>query len=161
MIRTRSLREGAIETHEGGDGLRKALASPEPDWITVVAPDAKEIEALCDALALHPLAVRDALKDNQPPKLHEFGDHLFFIVHTPVKQAWSETRRIAVFLAPTWIVTIQATESQIMDKIAERVEQAPEHLLHSPDRLAHEVMSSEDKPNLVFALGKDVNQLTK
>ncbi|MDJ0973713.1 MAG: magnesium/cobalt transporter CorA [Planctomycetota bacterium] len=140
MIRTRSLREGTIETHEGSAGLRKALASPEPDWVTVVAPDREEIDELCDALSLHPLAVRDALKDNQPPKLHEFGDHLFFIVHTPVKQAWSETRRIAVFLSPTWIVTIQATESQVMDKIAERVEQAPEHLLSSPDALAHEVI---------------------
>lgn len=140
MIRVRSLRGGAIETHEGAEGLRTALASPEPDWITVVAPDRAEIDQLCSQLALHPLAVRDALKENQPPKLHEFGDHLFFIVHTPVKQAWSETRRIAVFLAPTWILTLQATESQVMDRIAERVEQAPEHLLQSPDALAHEVI---------------------
>lgn len=140
MIRVRSLRDGALLTREGPEALREALSIPEPDWISAIAPDADEIRALCDQLKLHPLAVRDALSEEQPPKIEDYKDYIFFIVHTPVKQAHSQTRRIAVFLAEKWILTMQTTESDAMDQIAARVEQAPEHLIPSPGALAHVVI---------------------
>ena len=140
MIRVRSLRNDAIEYGEGPEAMRNALASDEPDWIQVTVPTDEDMDALRDQLQLHQLALRDAVSDAQPPKLEDFGDYLFFIVHVAVKEAYGQTRRIAVFLAPTWIVTIQSTDSKKMDEVAERVDQAPELLLKSPDVLAHVVI---------------------
>ena len=140
MIRVRSLRNERIEHSEGAEAMREALASVEPDWIQVVVPEPEDLDALREQLNLHQLALRDAIADEQPPKLEDFGDYLFFIVHVAVREAYGETRRIAVFLATNWIVTIQSTESRKMDEVAERVEQAPEHLLRSPDALAHVVI---------------------
>ena len=140
MILARSLRNGNVEIRHGPPALLEALSTEEPDWISVIAPTEGELDALARDLKLHTLALRDALKEDQPPKLEDFGEYIFFIVHTPVAQAWSQTRKIAVFLAKNWIVTVQTTESDAMDAIAARVEKAPEHLLPSPDALAHVVI---------------------
>ena len=140
MIRVRRMRDGEMKVSEGTDALREALASPEPDWISLVAPTQEEIDAVCGEIDLHPLAMRDALRERQPPKIEDFGDYLFFIVQTPVERAFSQTRRVSVFLAKQWVVSVQTTESDAMDEIAKRVEQAPEHLLQSPDALAHVII---------------------
>ncbi len=140
MIRVRSMRDGELLVREGTDALRDALAVPEPDWISAIAPTSEELQGLCEQMKLHPLAVRDALNEDLPPKIDDYGEYLFFIVHTPVKRAFTQTRRIAVFLGKMWIITIQTTESDAMDEIASRVEQAPEHLIPSPDALAHVVI---------------------
>jgi magnesium transporter len=140
MILVRSLRNERIEHSEGIESMRTALASPEPDWLQVIEPTQDDLDALRTQLDLHPLALRDAVTESQPPKLEDFGPYLFFIVHVAVKEAYGQTRRISVFLATNWIVTIQSTASKKMDEVAERVEQAPEHLLRSPDALAHVVI---------------------
>ena len=140
MILARSLRNGTVEMRRGPEALLEALSTEEPDWISVISPTQEELDALVEHLELHSLALRDAIKEDQPPKLEDFGEYVFFIVHTPVARAWSQTRKIAVFLAKNWIVTVQTTESDAMDAIAARVEQAPEHLLQSPDALAHVVI---------------------
>jgi magnesium transporter len=140
MIVVRSLIDEKIEINEGPDGLQVALDNEQPDWINLVMPTDEDIATVCDTLHLHELAIRDALDEQQPPKIEDYGEHIFFIVHTAVSAAWTQTRRIAVFLHPRWIVTIQRTESDAMDTIAARVEQAPAHLLQSPCALAHVVI---------------------
>ena len=140
VIIVRSLSDGKMVRGDGADAMRKALATDRPDWVSIIEPSEDDLAAVCEILDLHPLAVRDALNEEQPPKLEDYGSHLFFIVHTPVKKAFSQTRKIAVFLAANWIVTMQTTESDAMDQIAARVEAAPEHLLTSPDALAHVVI---------------------
>lgn len=140
MIRMRSLRDGKIESTEGVEALAVALRDDAPDWISVAAPTEEELAALGRHLSLHRLALRDALNENQPAKLEDYGDHLFFVLSSPVKQAFSQTRRVSVFLSQRWIVTMHRTESDAMDAIAARVEEDPEHLLQSPDALAHVVL---------------------
>lgn len=140
MIIVRSLAEDQMVRKEGADAMRAALATDDPDWVSLIEPTDEDVKAVCDILDLHPLAVRDALDEDQPPKLEDYGGYIFFVVHTPVKQAYSQTRKIAVFLSPKWIVTMQSTESDAMDEIARRVEAAPQHLLSSPDALAHVVI---------------------
>lgn len=139
-IIVRSLVDGEMERKTGADAMRAALAIDRPDWVSLIEPTDEDVAAVCAILDLHPLAVRDALNEDQPPKLEVYGEHLFFIVQTPVKKAHTQTRKIAVFLADKWIVTMQRTESDAMDQIAARVEAAPEHLLTSPDALAHVVI---------------------
>jgi magnesium transporter len=140
MIVVRSMVDGEIVVNEGPEGLDRALDNKEPDWINLIVPDEADIAAVCDKLKLHQLAIRDALSEDQPPKLEDFGDHIFFIVHSPVSAAWTQARRIAVFLHPRWIMTVQRTASDAMDAIAARVEADPVHLLQSPDALAHVVI---------------------
>jgi magnesium transporter len=137
MIQVMSVRDGKLMVTQGIPALAGALEDDHPDWVWVVDPSPEEMGALCERLGLHDLAVRDALTPQVPPKISDFGDHLFFIVHTPVPKAWSQTRKIAFFLAASWIVTVQRTQSDSMDEIARRVQADPVHMLRTPDTLAH------------------------
>jgi len=137
MIQVMSVREEKLVVEEGIPALAGALEDDHPDWVWVVDPTPEEMGALCERLGLHDLAVRDSLMPHVPPKISDFGSHLFFIVHTPVAKAWSQTRKIAFFLAATWIVTVQRTKSDAMEEIARRVRADPVYMLRTPDTLAH------------------------
>ncbi len=76
-----------------GDGKRLRevdLASPgslaledgEFAWIGLVEPDEGELRVLQDRFGLHPLAVEDALKANQMPKVDVYGEQLFVVART-------------------------------------------------------------------------------
>src|SRR2546429_8983793 len=73
----RKVRDIAIE--EIGAVLR------EPDrfvWIGVQEPDEELLRNLQQAFGLHDLAVEDALRAHQRPKLEEYGDSLFVVLRT-------------------------------------------------------------------------------
>lgn len=139
MIRVRTCRGNECVAADGTEALR-ASGTNGMRWIQVSCPDDAEILALTESLGLHELAVRDAQKVGYPPKVAEFEDYIFFIVHTPVVDEDARTRKIAVFLGNDWVVTIQLFDLTVMEQIAERVEQDPEHFLDSPARLAHEIL---------------------
>ena len=122
MIRSNVLTAGQLESVE---------AAVEPGWIEVVKPTTEDQAALSAALGLHELAIEDALRKAHPPKLEEFGDHLFVIAHTPVEDEDRETRKLAMFIAEGWLVTIVREPMEILDEVRNRVAKNPTHASHS------------------------------
>ena len=51
-------------------------------WIGIVDPTEQELQALQESYGLHPLAVEDARKGDQLPKVDVYGDQLFVIART-------------------------------------------------------------------------------
>ena len=50
-------------------------------WVGLVDPTASEIDEMAEEFGLHPLAVEDARKGHQRPKIEEYGDSLFAVLH--------------------------------------------------------------------------------
>ena len=139
MIRVHQLKGETCDVLEGADAIRKT-ADSERRWIQAVKPDADEVDILVEELGLHRLSIRDALDVGHPPKLHDFGSHLFFIIHTPVGGDEARTRKIAIFLSNTWIATLQLFDLDVVDKTAERIQQDPVHFLAAPHETAHALL---------------------
>jgi magnesium transporter len=139
MIRIHQLVSGTLETLEAG-----APVGPPPAgvsaWFDVVAPTPEECAVLREKLGLHELALEDALRIGHPPKLEDFEEHLFVIAHTPVEDAEEGTRKISIFLAKTWIVTVLRAPLERLAGLTERVQRRPEHYLKSPAVLAHRLL---------------------
>lgn len=79
-------------------------------WLGVVDPTADELEALATRFHLHPLAVEDALKAHQRPKLEFFADFMFLVVKTlgyddPTSQV--ESGEVAIFVGAHFVVTVR------------------------------------------------------
>src|SRR5512139_2077565 len=55
-------------------------------WVALKDPTAAELNQMAEEFTLHPLAVEDARKGHQRPKIEEYHDSLFAVVHT-VEQA--------------------------------------------------------------------------
>src|ERR1700745_147229 len=51
-------------------------------WIGLFEPSEEELRTLQENFGLHPLAVEDALKAHQLPKLDVYGDQLFVVART-------------------------------------------------------------------------------
>ena len=51
-------------------------------WIGIADPTEEEMHSLANCYDLHPLAVEDALKANQLPKIDVYDDQLFVVART-------------------------------------------------------------------------------
>lgn len=134
MIHVHHLVDGRCEVLEGADAVRSTADEPSR-WVQVTKPDDDEIELLVEHFGLHRLSLRDARDVGHPPKLHDFGSHLFFIIHTPVGGDEARTRKIAVFLAKTWVVTLQLFELDVVDTTSDRIKANPVHFLQAPHEI--------------------------
>src|SRR6202012_4460219 len=76
-------------------------------WVALQDPSAAELTELQKAFDLHPLAVEDALVGHQRPKVEEYGDSLFAVLHL-VEPASGEYRvgEVAIFAGPDYVVTV-------------------------------------------------------
>ena len=80
---------------------------------------------------LHPLAVEDAQHGHQRPKIEEYGDSLFVVLH--LLEPDSDGLRVGevdVFAGPNYILTIRSHAEQGFEAVRARCEREPELLKH-------------------------------
>src|ERR1700752_5053792 len=77
-------------------------------WIGLFEPSEQELKQLEKNYGLHPLAIEDALKANQLPKVDVYGDQLFVMTRTAHLErdriAYGET---AIFVGKNFIITVR------------------------------------------------------
>jgi magnesium transporter len=120
----------------GAAGLGEA-GDAAPMWVEVVAPDAGELALLREKFHLHPIAFEEALEQEHPPVFSEFADHVFIIVHAPVSSEQRTTRKVALFVGKTWIVSLLRAPVALLDPLLEQMRRHPDHYLGAPERIAH------------------------
>src|SRR3546814_20348024 len=64
------------------EAIPEDCAEGEFFWLGLYAPTPGELERVAQRFGLHPLAVEDALKANQLPKVETYGAQLFVIART-------------------------------------------------------------------------------
>ena len=78
-------------------------------WIYIEKPSAKEVESLARNFNFHPLNLDDVLSRIQRPKIDEYEDHLFIVLHFPVFDKENRITRpseVNIFIGENYIVTI-------------------------------------------------------
>ena len=102
-------------------------------WVGLLEPDQDMLKKLQELFGLHELAIEDARKAHQRPKLEEYGDTLFIVLHTATlgEQAieFGETH---VFMGPRFLITVRHASSIGYGKVRERAESTPERLARGP-----------------------------
>ncbi|WP_111978470.1 magnesium transporter CorA family protein [Algibacillus agarilyticus] len=114
-------------------------------WIDVhidKGDDASVVELL-ESFGVHPLAIKDALRDRHPPKLENFDDHLF-ILYRGVQQVEDELlfdhQQIAYFIGERFLISVHRGHSVGIDKNANEAN-ILQHLIN-PLYLACKIMHS-------------------
>ncbi|MEX0427097.1 magnesium/cobalt transporter CorA [Nocardioides sp. DS6] len=79
-------------------------------WLGLYQPSERELAEVAEAFELHPLAVEDAFKAHQRPKLERYDDALFLVIKT----LWYvdeddavETGEVNIFLGRDYVVTVR------------------------------------------------------
>ncbi len=91
-------------------------------WVDVTAADNNEWEILQAAFGFHPLAIEDAKKQKQRPKVDFYTEHIFMSVPT-VDATFSagefDTTELEIFLGQNYIVTISESSNQTIRQVTQ------------------------------------------
>lgn len=102
-------------------------------WIGLYEPDDAVLERLQDEFGLHDLAIEDAHKAHQRPKIEAYGHSLFVVASTAQvvaqKIAYGETH---LFFGPRYLVTVRHGASLSYAAARARLEREPELLALGP-----------------------------
>lgn len=110
--------------------LREYLSLPDCFvWVALKDPDVSELKQVQAEFNLHELAVEDALHGNQRPKIEEYGDSLFAVVHT-IEMVNGEllVGELDVFVEENYVVSVRNRSSHGFLGVRERCEREP-HLM--------------------------------
>jgi len=110
-------------------------------WIGLADPCADDVELLQKLYGLHPLAVEDAMKDGQLPKVDVYGDQLFVIGRTARLEAGALVYgQTAVFLGHSHIITVRQGSTRSHQPLREQLEASPDLLRQGADYVLHAVL---------------------
>jgi magnesium transporter len=109
--------------------VRTLLERKDPDfvWIDLVHPTAEELTEIAERYGLHAVAVNDCLDPEHLPKYEAFETHTFIILRACDETAdpagatvQDLTRKIAIFFAPQFLITIHRKDQAWLTAIQER-----------------------------------------
>jgi len=110
-------------------------------WIGICDPTADEMHRLQEQYRLHPLAVEDAVKADQLPKIDVYGDQLFVVARTAQLEnegiAYGET---AIFIGHSHIISVRHGSARSHKALREQLEAAPTLLVHGVDYVLHAIL---------------------
>src|SRR5215210_1473336 len=93
-------------------------------WIHLDSPTTEEATALAERFGWHPLDVEDVLSKRQRPKVDEYDDYRFVVLHFPVYDKAAKrlnAGELDVFLGPDYLVTLPAVELLPVTRLFQRV----------------------------------------
>ncbi|MFF1720136.1 magnesium/cobalt transporter CorA [Streptomyces sviceus] len=146
------------------DALDQARRAGGFVWIGLHEPTEKEFELVTKEFGLHPLAVEDALKAHQRPKLEVYDDSLFVVLKPVVYDADSDTvsaGEVMLFLGDAFVVTVRHGGGSPLKAVRERLEHEPKLLGKGPTSVLYAVADAVVDHYLEVAteLGTDLEEL--
>jgi magnesium transporter len=110
-------------------------------WIGIADPTEEEMRVLAKSYDLHPLAVEDAIKADQLPKIDVYDDQLFVVARTAHLEGehidYGET---AIFVGHSHIISVRHGSTRAHTALREQLEKAPRLLMHDVDYLLHAIL---------------------
>jgi magnesium transporter len=142
-------RHGAREAcGDLSDALDDLRAGDDPKaflWIGLKDPTRAEFDLVNDELRLHPLAVEDAVKGRQRPKVELYDNTIFVVLKTlryVEETSDVETGEVMLFVGDHFVVTVRYGEASPLASVRGRLEADPEQLRHGEIAVLHAVMDS-------------------
>ena len=112
-------------------------------WVAVKDPAAGEMEALQQEFGLHELAVEDATQGHQRPKVEEYADSLFVVMH--LLEPTGDTLHVgevAVFVGRNYVISVRRGAEHGLAEVRARSEREPELLRHGAGYVLYALMDA-------------------
>jgi magnesium transporter len=112
-------------------------------WVDMENPTLDEDKILTDVFGLHPLIVEDCRADRHHPKIEEFPDYLYFIMHGVRADTSAErfnTIELDGVLGPNYILTYHHDVFRSINNVKQRVRNSPLTCQRGPTFLMHQIL---------------------
>lgn len=133
-------------------------------WLGLHEPDEALMKEVQEEFGLHDLAVEDAHRAHQRPKLEAYGDSLFVVLHTAQtvegKVQYGETH---IFIGPRYVVTVRHGASVSYAPVRARCECTPDLLQKGPGFVLYALMDFvvDQYFPIVHAFGDELESLER
>lgn len=112
-------------------------------WVALRDPSSEELKVMQEEFGLHELAVEDAMRGNQRPKVEEYGDTLFVVVKTvePDGEEFTEGE-VDIFIGPNFVLSSRRESSQDFLAVRARTEREPQLLRLGPSFVLYALLDA-------------------
>lgn len=133
------------QLERGIDRARMHQALKDKDsllWVDLEDPDDFEIDCLVEIFNFHDLAIDDCLNDLSQPKMDDYDEYLFLVLHAVNLEGGSLeellTVEINIFIGPNYVVTFHKGPIQSVSQVRELVLKKPDSFMGSgSDKLVY------------------------
>ncbi|HEV2108238.1 MAG TPA: magnesium/cobalt transporter CorA [Thermomicrobiales bacterium] len=121
----------SVHVHTDGQGLQTSLPLERISdvlddaksllWVDVVDPTPDDLRLLGEEFRFHPLAMEDATKRHQRPKIDFYDGFLFIVFYElEIHHARPETRELTLFVGKNYLVTVHDGAFEVVKETARR-----------------------------------------
>jgi magnesium transporter len=117
-------------------------------WVALRDATPEELDKMQEEFGLHELAVEDARHGHQRPKLEEYGDSIFTVMHLvePAKGEYDQGEynlgEVNVFVGPNYVLSVRNRSQQGFLGVRERCEREPHLLKHGAGFVLYALMDA-------------------
>ncbi|NJD33639.1 MAG: magnesium/cobalt transporter CorA [Betaproteobacteria bacterium] len=112
-------------------------------WVALRDPTDAELEKMREEFALHPLAVEDARHGHQRPKIEEYGESLFAVVHLlELQQGEITVGEVDIFVGHNFVLSVRNRSGQHLLGVRERCEREPDLLRQGSGFVLYAIMDA-------------------
>lgn len=112
-------------------------------WVAIKDPADGELDSLREEFGLHPLAVEDARNGHQRPKIEEYGDSLFVVLHM-IEPDGPDLRvgEVDIFVGPNYVLSVRNRAEKGFQDVRARCEREPELLRNGSGYVLYALMDA-------------------
>src|SRR5687768_16898250 len=100
-------------------------------WVALKDPTPQELDEMAAEFGLHELAIEDARHGHQRPKIEEYGNSIFAVLHA-IELRGEEVRvgEVDIFVGPNYVLSVRQNTEHGFGEVRARAESEPELLKH-------------------------------
>jgi magnesium transporter len=114
-------------------------------WVDLDNPTDEEVKAVLEGVfQFHPLAIEDCVTPSSLPKVEDYEDYLFMVMHAVdfTRTEKFNTAELNLFLGKDYLVSFHRTSLKSVAAVVDRCVKATGVVARGPDRLAHQLLDS-------------------
>ena len=112
-------------------------------WVDMDSPTEADERVLLDVFKFHPLTVEDCRENRHYPKVEEFRDYIYFIVHGVTADTSPErfnTIELDGFLGPNYVITYHHETFRSINNVKQLLHTTPIACQRGPAFLLHQIL---------------------
>jgi magnesium transporter len=112
-------------------------------WVALRDATPAELETMQEEFGLHPLAVEDARHGHERPKLEEYGDSLFAVLHV-IEHVGDDLAvgELDIFAGRNYVLSVRNRAQRGFQDVRARCEREPELLRHGSGYVLYTLMDA-------------------
>jgi len=112
-------------------------------WVALKDPEPDELEEMQREFGLHELAVEDAHQGHQRPKIEEYGNSLFAVLHV-IEPEGEDLRvgEVSIFVGKNYVLSVRSRVQQGFANVRARSEREPHLLKHGSTYVLYALMDT-------------------